>query len=141
MRCRRMNCWPRLARSTPTSSRRSAAPMTSALELPFGIGRLPVGLDVSALNLPHSYTMTPERRFVRSRYGMLLAPRYSYADAPPLNHMRAAAGSEGEVLSGATDGCQNHGVSRSRVGCATTSRMDLPVACAGGIVMTRPHGG
>jgi putative intracellular protease/amidase len=44
-------------------------------------------LDVSALNLARSYTVTPERAFVRSRFGMILVPRYSYADLPALDRM------------------------------------------------------
>jgi transcriptional regulator GlxA family with amidase domain len=42
-------------------------------------------LDTAALNLTHSYTLAPERTFVRSRHGMIIVPRYSYADAPQLD--------------------------------------------------------
>ena len=42
-------------------------------------------LDTAALNLTHSYTLAPERTFVRSRHGMIMAPRYSYDDAPALD--------------------------------------------------------
>jgi putative intracellular protease/amidase len=44
-------------------------------------------LDTAALNLTHSYTLAPERTFVRSRHGMLMAPRYGYADAPRLDRV------------------------------------------------------
>lgn len=42
-------------------------------------------LDIAALNLMHSYTIAPERALIRSRFGMLLSPRYSYADALALD--------------------------------------------------------
>lgn len=44
-------------------------------------------LDTAALNLTHSYTLAPERTFVRSRHGMIMAPRFSYADAPALDRV------------------------------------------------------
>jgi hypothetical protein len=46
-------------------------------------------LDTAALNLTHSYTLAPERTFIRSRHGMIMAPRFSYADAPSLNRVIA----------------------------------------------------
>jgi transcriptional regulator GlxA family with amidase domain len=44
-------------------------------------------LDTAALNLTHSYTLAPERTFVRSRHGLIMAPRYSYAGAPALDRV------------------------------------------------------
>jgi transcriptional regulator GlxA family with amidase domain len=44
-------------------------------------------LDTAALNLARSYTLAPERAFVRSRHGMVMAPRFSYADAPRLDRV------------------------------------------------------
>jgi putative intracellular protease/amidase len=44
-------------------------------------------LDTAALNLTHSYTLASERTFVRSRHGMIMAPRLSYADAPALDRV------------------------------------------------------
>jgi hypothetical protein len=44
-------------------------------------------LDTAALNLSHSYTLAPERTFIRSRHGMIMAPRFSYADAPALDRV------------------------------------------------------
>jgi transcriptional regulator GlxA family with amidase domain len=44
-------------------------------------------LDTAALNLSHSYTLAPQRTFIRSRHGMILAPRFSYADAPALDRV------------------------------------------------------
>jgi hypothetical protein len=41
-------------------------------------------LDTAAMNLTHSVTLASQRTFVRSRHGALLAPRFSYADAPAL---------------------------------------------------------
>ena len=44
-------------------------------------------LDTATLNLTHSYTLAPERTFIRSRHGMIMAPRYGYADAPRLDRV------------------------------------------------------
>jgi putative intracellular protease/amidase len=44
-------------------------------------------LDTAALNLTRSYTLAPERTFVRSRHGMIMAPRFSYADALALDRV------------------------------------------------------
>jgi AraC family transcriptional regulator, transcriptional activator FtrA len=44
-------------------------------------------LDISALNLMHIDTLAPERMFIRSRYGVILAPRFSYADAPTMDRV------------------------------------------------------
>lgn len=44
-------------------------------------------LDTAALNLTHSYTLAPERALIRSRHGMIIVPRYSYADAPALDRV------------------------------------------------------
>lgn len=38
-------------------------------------------LDVSALNLTHVYTLSPGRALVRTRHGLLLAPRYALETA------------------------------------------------------------
>jgi transcriptional regulator GlxA family with amidase domain len=44
-------------------------------------------LDTAALNLSHSYTLAPQRTYIRSRHGMILVPRFSYADAPALDRV------------------------------------------------------
>jgi putative intracellular protease/amidase len=49
-------------------------------------------LDTAALNLTHSYTLAPERTFIRSRHGMIMAPRYGYADAPRLDRVIMLSG-------------------------------------------------
>jgi putative intracellular protease/amidase len=44
-------------------------------------------LDTAALNLTHSYTLAPERAFIRSRHGMIMVPRFSYTDVPTLDRV------------------------------------------------------
>jgi AraC family transcriptional regulator, transcriptional activator FtrA len=44
-------------------------------------------LDTAALNLTRSYTLASERTFVRSRHGMIMAPRFNYADTLALDRM------------------------------------------------------
>jgi putative intracellular protease/amidase len=46
-------------------------------------------LDTSAVNLKHVRTLAPERTFVHSRHGMIMAPRFSYAEAPALDRVIA----------------------------------------------------
>lgn len=52
-------------------------------------------LDTAALNLTHSYTLASERTFVRSRHGMIMAPRFSYNDAPTLDRVIVLSDSAG----------------------------------------------
>jgi AraC family transcriptional regulator, transcriptional activator FtrA len=42
-------------------------------------------LDTATLNLIHSYTLAPERSFIHSRHGIIMAPRFSFTDVPALD--------------------------------------------------------
>jgi len=44
-------------------------------------------LDLSTMNLTHIATLAPQRTFIRSRHGMIMAPRFSYAEAPALDRV------------------------------------------------------
>ena len=44
-------------------------------------------LDLSTMNLTHIATLAPQRTFIRSRHGMIMAPRFNYAEAPALDRV------------------------------------------------------
>jgi transcriptional regulator GlxA family with amidase domain len=44
-------------------------------------------VDLSTMNLTHIATLAPQRTFIRSRHGMIVAPRFSYAQAPVLDRV------------------------------------------------------